>query len=447
MLVVYLPHFIDLPAATYPEMKDILVGEKVHEGNSLYTVVIDATAPFAGWCNGVIDMIAGRSLGVRHAFSFIIIFLQAAFLAILFIDKKAYAETSFIPAAIYVVLCFFSYDTLALSPELLGAGVLLLALNALCKEIEFREQRNEGVFSLGLFIGIASLFVFSYIVFLLAALVILNIYTRNAARKYILMVVGFLLPHLLLLGVYYLKDGLEEVWVYFYVPNLRFAATRYLSFGSLLVLGAVPLLYLLVSMFMLNREARFSKYQSQLVQAMFFWMVFAVLQILYAKDFRPQSCITLFPCFSFFITHFFLLIRRRTLAELNFWILLVGTVATGYLARYDMLGGVEDDRLTVKDDRYRQTPQQVKVMALAEDLSVYQQRAVATPFLQWSLCEPIFLQPDVYQHVLRVNNALVREMPDVIVDPKGLMRPFMERLPGIRRQYRPSTEGYRRISN
>src|SRR5689334_137302 len=101
MVLINLPFFIDSPQITYPELKSILVGEKVHEGSAIYRELVDSTPPLASWINGFLDMLTGRSLLAKHLLAFIIVFFQAAFLGIVFVDKKAFSESTYIPALIF----------------------------------------------------------------------------------------------------------------------------------------------------------------------------------------------------------------------------------------------------------------------------------------------------------------------------------------------------------
>ncbi|HYG20248.1 MAG TPA: hypothetical protein VD816_15025, partial [Ohtaekwangia sp.] len=73
LLVIYLPLFIDAPEATRPELKSILLGEKVQEGNRLYLDVVAQVAPLAGWFDAFFDLLFGRSLLARHILSVIIV--------------------------------------------------------------------------------------------------------------------------------------------------------------------------------------------------------------------------------------------------------------------------------------------------------------------------------------------------------------------------------------
>jgi hypothetical protein len=421
-----------MPEMTYPELKSIVVGEKVHEGKGLYSDLIDYTGPLAGWLNGLIELVFGRSLLARHILAFLIFFTQAAFVGIMFADKKAFSENTYIPSLIYAILFFFSFDTLALTPELFGMGFILLALNNLFKEIEFREQRNESIFNLGLYISLASLFSFSLFIYLPGVLLILTIFTRHPIRKYFLLICGFLIPHLLLMSIFFLKDTFPEMWTHYYLPNLSMDATRYISSASLWWLGAVPLLFLLMSLFMLNREARLTKYQTQLVQSMFFWMIFSFLHLLFAKEIRPQSFITVLPSFSFFMTHAILVVHKKKFAEIAVWILLILTVSISYLARYNATG-VNYNNLVVRGEKL-QVPSK-RVLVLDSDISVYKFHMLASPFFNWELSKDIFAAPDYYENVIKVHQGLTNDPPDVIRDREDKLRPFFDRIPELKKMY------------
>ena len=98
------------------------------------------------------------------------------------INNKAYSDSTYVPALIFAVLCFLSFDLFSFSPELLASTVLLLALNYLFKEIEFRNERDEIILNLGVCLGLATLIIFSYSVFLPVTVLVLFIFTRPSIR-------------------------------------------------------------------------------------------------------------------------------------------------------------------------------------------------------------------------------------------------------------------------
>lgn len=437
LVMIYLPFFISDQLLTAPELKSMVIGEKINDGLAPYTELIDSTPPLTMWIDALVETVFGRSLMARHMLAFVLLFFQSAYLGILFIDKKVFTENTFIPSVVFSILVFFSFDTLALSGELYGAGFLLLALSSLFKEIEFKVQRDETVFNLGLFISLASLCSFANTMYLLAALGILAFYTRSTPRKYLLMAFGFLLPHALLSSIYFLRGEMPMLWEYYYAPNFSFQSTGYIGVKSLLMLGAVPLFYLLVSVVILNREARFSKYQSQLLQAMFLWLISSFPLIAFSRDLRPQNLIVLIPGFSFFITHLLLLVRRRRFAEINLWVLLISVVTISYLARYGKLGSVDYRSLVLKTAH---STTDKKVLMLDDNLSAYTQNRMGSGFFDWSLSRTVFENPDVYDHVLLVQQSFVNDPPDEIIDPNNLMSAFFSRIPELQKLYVKTSE-------
>jgi hypothetical protein len=434
LLIIYLPLFIDPPRITEPELKSMLVGEKIHEGNKMYAEVADNTAPLAAWFHAFMDVVFGQSLLARHIFAFILIFFQSAYLGIIFITKKVFNENTFIPSMIFSVLFFFSFDTISLTDELLGSGFLLLALNNLFKEIEFRMPRDETTFNLGIYISLASLFYFPYVTFLFGVLVSLFLFARANARKYLLLVFGFLLPHLFILSFTYLRDSSSRIWEYYYGNSLSIGTEFMMPVKGLLVLGSIGIFYLIVSIVMLNRLARFSKYQAQTLQSIFLWMGFCFIYFIFCPKLKPQTLIVLIPPLTFLLTHFLLLIRRRKFAEMNTIILLIGTITISYLARYDKLGSADYSKLYVNPIADNPVKNK-KILVLNDQKAYYLNNKPATRFINWDIAKSIFENPDYYESQTDVYEAFKRDAPDVIIDKQNLMKPFLDRMPEFKKQY------------
>jgi hypothetical protein len=446
LLIIYLPLFLNDTDLTIPELKSMVVGEKQNEDYAMYLEVVDNTAPLAAWTHELLDTLFGRSLIVRHILAFIIIFMQSAYVGIMFISKKVFSENTYIPSFLFSLLFFFSYDTLALSNELLGSGFLLLALNNLFQEIEFRNQRDESIFNVGLTISLASLFAFSFIVYLFCAIVILLLFTRSTLRKFLLLIFGFLLPHLLTMSIGYMNGSASELWQYFYLSNLSFERTEFVNNETLLTLSAIPLAYLVVSLVMLNREARFSKYQSQILQTVLLWIGFSFLFVLYTKDLRPQSLIVFIPGLSFLLTHFFLLIRRKKFVHMNSWILFLGIISIAYLARFQKIKSVNYSKLMVKNEEGEIRGK--RLLVLGDAIQLYDQNFLATPYLNWNLSQDIFRNPDYYEHVTQVFHAFKTDPPDVVIDRGNLLKEFFDRMPEIKSEYIHRGDQYiRKVSN
>ena len=276
MVIASLQLIVDLPSVTTGELKDLVLGERV--GNKiLYVDIIDRTPPVMAVIDGFLNFLFGRSILARHLLALVLLFFQSAYFGILLINNKAYNENTYVPSLIFAFLCFFSFDLLALTPDLLASTLLLLALNNIFKEIEFRVDRDSIVLNLGIFLGLASLIVLSYTIFLVGTIFILIVFARTTMRKILLLLLGYGLVHGIVFTLYYYCGHTSDLWSNFYVANIQQTRIMLLSPLALLVLGAVPIGYFVISLFMLTRDARFTKYQSQIFQVLFLWLVLAVI--------------------------------------------------------------------------------------------------------------------------------------------------------------------------
>lgn len=438
--ILFIPAIVDSPPFSIPELKSFLIGEKVSRGAIPFVHIIDATGPLTSWFYGLVDLLMGNSLSARHVVGFLAIVSQAIFMGLMFINRKVFSENTFVPSLVFVIFVAFSYDTLALTGELLGLGFLLLALNNLFKELEFRTKSDDTVLGLGFFISLASLASFDYAIYFLAAGVIVVLYSRRDLRVFLLLLTGFALPHLLLIATYFLTGHLEALVQYFYLPNLRFGGTALMSIRGLLYLGAIPAVYLAASLLMLNREARFSKYQSQVFQSMLLWTAFSALYLVYAGNLRPQNLITFAPCLSYFVSQLLLLIRRRRLAEWSLWFFLLGVIAMSTLARRDMIAEVDYSRLQLPPEDEKSIEGK-RIVVLDDDISWYVNNELSTPFLDWKLAEPGFSDLDYYENVILISEGFRKDPPDLIIDPNQYMPAVFDRIPHLKEVYQEEKPG------
>lgn len=438
MVAMGFPIFIHPLPITIQELKDIVLGELLNHGKIIYLQVIDDTPWFASWLASFVDFVFGRSILMRHVLALLIIFFQAAFFAFILIRNRAYNESNYLPAFIFGVICFFSFDMLSLSRELFASTCLLLALNNIFKEIEFKVQRDEIVFNIGIYLGIASLLVFSYTVFLVGALVILIVFTRITLRKSLLLTFGFAFPHLALVCLYYFRDGLPEFVRYFYGANFTFHSTNLVFWKSIFWLGSGILSFFFFALIMLNREARFTKYQSQLMQVMLLWLVIGFIEIGFTRELTPHSFITFVPSLAYFISHYILLIRRKWIAEVMVWLFLLSTIGVSTAARLNKIKSIDYTDLFVKASKYKSFIKKKKILVVGDDYAIYENNQAVSHFLNWSLSKEIFETPEYFESVILVQDSFERDMPDIIIDEHGWMEKFFLRLPALSAQYEKS---------
>jgi len=200
-------------------------------------------------------------------------------------------------------------------------------------------------------------------------------------------------------------------------------------------------------LFMLNREARFTKYQSQLFQVMFIWLIIAMLQIYLTRELSAQSFIVFIPSLAYLISHYLLLIRRKWIAELMLWFFLIGIISMNLLTRYNRLERVNFEALFPKSSPYEKVIKDKRIMVLADDPAIYQQNQMGGYFLDWSLSKSIFQEPDYYENILLINEAFEKDAPEVIIDPNDLMKNIFDHIPAVKPMYKREGSLYVRVGN
>lgn len=434
MAVACLPLLIDAAPATLQEIRDMVVGERI--GNKiLYVDLVDRTPPLMALLDGFIHFLFGRSGLARHLVVLLLLFFQAAYFAILLINNRAYNENTYVPSLIFASLCFLSFDFLSLTPELFASTLMLLALNNVFKEIEFRVDRDTIVLNLGVFIGLASLVVLSYAIFLPGAILILILFARTSLRKILLVLLGFSLVHGILFTLYYFYGHPEALWRSYYVANALQSPGLAVSVSTLAWIGAIPVFYFLISLVMMTREARFTKYQSQIFQVLFIWLLLAVIEAFFTPALAPHAFITFLPPLAYFISHYLLLIRRRRIAEVMVWLFVGGILTVSYATRKGLAPKVDFSGLFARVSTYEDTIRNKRVMVVGDDMGLYRRNSLGGGFLDWPLSRRYFEHPEYYEHVIRMDNAFAEDPPDAIVDEANLMPAVFERLPAVRRNY------------
>lgn len=434
LVVVSLPVLIDLPATTSQELKDLVLGERV--GNKImYVDIIDRTPPLLAVMDGLMNFFFGRSILARHILALFIIFFQASYFAILLINNKAYSENTYVPSLLFAFLSLYSFDLVALTPELMASTLLLLALNNVFKEIEFRADRDSVVLNLGIFLGLASLIVFSYTIFLFGTVLILILFAGTTVRKILLLLMGYGLVHGILFTLFYFYEKSADLAANFYVANFNQTRLSLISFQSMLILGAVPVLYFVISLFMLTRQARFTRYQSQIFQVLFLWLFLASGELLLTPKITPHSFMTFIPPAAYLVSHYLLLIRRKWIAEFMLWLFIIGILAIQLGTRQKWIHQVDYTNLFPAPSRYDAEIRDKRVMIIGEDLALYQHNSLGGSFLDWELSRKYFDQPERYDNIVKVNDAFAQDPPDVIVDELNLIGPVLDRIPGVKARY------------
>jgi hypothetical protein len=443
LLCLYVPLWIFWPPLTLMEIKGLLLGRKVAEGFSMYREIIDYTPPLSAGLYGLCFWMFGNNTILRHLAAFVILFACSIFFGYLLINRRAFPENTFLPVFVFSMLTYISFDITLFTGDIPAFALLLVALKLLTDEVEFRIHRDETILRMGICLGLSSLFVFSYIVFFIGFTVLLLLFTRLSVRRFLLLAYGFALPHLVLIGYYYLTDSLQVLVDRFYLAGFHLSSGG-MSTGDVLWLGGVPLIFLFGSFIVLNRLSRLTQYQTQLMQIMIIWLALGVIHFAVSERRCMQALLPLIPAVSYLLTHHFLLIRKK-FSGYHAWVFVAGIVATNHLALNGVLP-VSYTPLFVQAAPEKWEGK--RILDLSWNTTTYLDNTLAPPLIDPVLTRDLLSRPDTYESVLSVDHLFRADPPDIIVDPERLMQPFMERIPALGDQY-VALEGevWKRISN
>ncbi len=435
---------------TIPELNYMLLGEKLTNGADLYSEIWDNIGPLSAMVYALIDFLFGKSQLAYQIIAWLFVFFQAFIFNRLLLINKAYNESTYIPGLLYALLMSWFWDFFTLTPILMSVTFILLALHNIFSHIEFRAKRDEMILNIGLFLGIAYLFYFPTFILGLGTLLIFLFFTGTVTRRYVMLIYGFFLPFLLA-SLYFLLSGRWQDFNYSFIQPLFFGYRRwYVSWLSALIIFSVPTVLLIFSLIKMGSSGRFNNYQTRLNQTMFVWLIFSLGVVFLSDVNAPNTYVILVPALSFYLSHYFLLMRRRFLAELIFFIFMVSLVMINYGATYDFFHIVKPSdfkNYLTESDRYQQFSDK-KILVLGKDTGAYRHAMSATPFLNWDISKSVFRNPDYYDNLSVILEGFEKDPPDVIIDENDVLPAIFNRVVPLREKYEPGAPGvYNLVSN
>ncbi len=443
LIVIRLPFLLSGSSLTVPELNWMLVGEQLSEGNRLYIGVWDNIGPLAALIYSLIEFIFNRSQTVYVLLAILLTTYQALVFNTFLINKKAYNETTYVPAFVYVILSSFAFDFYILSPVLISLTWILLALRNVFYRVESRSQDNR-ILSTGIYIGLAALCYLPSIVFLLSTMIAYMLFASISFRRYLLLLYGAAMPFLLALTYFFLVDGMEAFLDQYVLSFKTLSRQFFVRPLPLLYLSLIPLIFLLLSFYKVSQMRRFTNQQTKLQQIMFIKIIATAATLFMVRDLAPYQLWPFVPSAAFFIAHYLLSIRRFIISELVATLFVILLVLNGYafLHGFFSLNQIYDTTaLFVQDTPYDEEVRGKKILVLGDDMSIYREAYIATPYLDWQLSKSSLSSVNYFENLSKVYNNFNKDMPEVIVDLEDMMPHLQSRIPLLEASYRKQPGG------
>lgn len=129
-----------------------------------------------------------------HIIAMILLMAQGYMVNVIAINNRLSNEINLLPGLFYVWCCCAIPDFLYLSPVLLGNTFFLIAIHEI-----FQIYKNpacaDKIFNAGLWLGVASLFYFPFVFFLLVLVAGLSILRAFNLQEFLMVVIGMFMPY------------------------------------------------------------------------------------------------------------------------------------------------------------------------------------------------------------------------------------------------------------
>lgn len=414
------------------DIKLLLLGEKLYSSLWSYGDFYTEIGPLTAYSSTILYSIFGQTVVPYHIVSLLLIAHQCYLINSLVNTNRATNDQTYIPGFLYGLLMSLSPEFYTLSPVLLSQGLLLIVINYQFNHLEFRVKKDEKILVIGIFTGLLVLFLPEAIIALLTVYLIFILFTNTIGRRYIIVLIGFFIPFILLITYFTFTVELPHLNTLF--ANL--GSSILLPFAPSLRVAIIPGVFLLFALVTIARKGRFTNYQSRLVQSMILWLITAGLIFYFSHSGWIIYLTILIPPSAFFLTHYFLLIKKRTVASFMFYIF-TSLIVTCNLLTWNKPGGFEfflSENLSTTYP-FEEKVHGKKTLVLSNDISVYKGARHATSFFSWDKSKVIFEGELTFEKIAAVYEGFKKDMPEIIYDPNNLLLKYLERIPEYKAIY------------
>jgi hypothetical protein len=434
-LGIQVPLFLWGSPGTAPELRHMLVGERLAHGFNMYRDVYDNTAPLSAMLYWIIDLLAGRSFVVYRIAAMLLLLFQALRLNTTLIKHKVYAGSNYLPALVYLVLGSLSFEFNMLTPLLIGNTFVIMSLPYIIT-LSREGFDNNRLFVGGLLIGLAAMSYLPLALFLLVGLFAVIFFASGTFRSFLLMLCGFAFPYAVLITYYFYSGALNEFIELHLLRPWQLQVNFLRPPAEVAKLMTIPAVILLLSLLSASSQPQRLVFQVKFQQLMWVWLLTSLLLIFTREEISVATFILVLPPIAYFSEFLFTSTRKLWILNTIFLITLTGIL----LLRYRLVLGI-NEYLQLDESPLLLEPDSLipvrnsTVLVLGDDINYYIQNRPVTPYLNWELAQGHFGNLGEFQAVFDITQNISNELPSYIIDKGSLMPELQYKLPDIFKRY------------
>lgn len=420
------------------ELHWMVIGESINNGKNLYSGIWDNIAPLSAATYSLIDQILGRSPNGYHIINILLVLIQAFLFNAVLIKHKAFAENTYLPAFIYVILMSVFFELSALSPVLLSLIFTILATDGIITHLVTKRD-DQLIFFTGVYLGIATLFYYASFVILIATFASYLLLTGTSARRNLLLFFGYIMPLIITAIYFYLKGSAKGFYIDFVLSLFTVEAVNTLDFVSFLGIILIPLSFIIIAVVKTMSAIGYNNQQQRVQKVMFFMLTLGIAAWFVNRERSPYQLIIFIAPSAFFLTHFFLKIKKTWQAEVVFSIFLIAVVfmniATYKKYRFTK-NIVQFENLLVQKTDWDVVTNKKRILVIGDNISAYKNATLATPYFNWHLSKEHLENQNYYDNITDIFLNFRNDLPEVIIDEKAVMKNLQSNIPLLKSKYK-----------
>jgi len=261
----------------------------------------------------------------------ILTLLQAVLINVMVSQYRLTEEITLLPGLFYILFMGFSAQFWSVTPLLIANFFLLFAIMELVSTYkEFSSA--DRIFNIGLFIGIASLFYFSYIVFLIFAWIGIGILRAIKWKERVILIFGFLIPYFFVFTYHYWHDLQNKFFASQVFGNFNLLNfSNYKGINDIVSFSLISIM-LIIAIISYKLYTYKKKIKIQKIVDILYWVLAAsALSLIFQNQINIQHFQMLLPILAIFVSINFVHMSKQW-SEIWHMLLLSGILVWHFVA-------------------------------------------------------------------------------------------------------------------
>lgn len=444
LILIRLPFWIKGIPVIETNFEFRVLAEALANGRLMYADVWHYASPLSALVFQFVGELFGKSFIAFQIIAYLMVFVQAIIFNQVLNRNNAINEKTLIPAVIYIFLGSIFIEFYSLSPQLLVIFPIMGIYDVIMRQIRFGAE-DSAFYQIGLLSALAVMFHAPSFWIIPFILIFLPFAFVMSGRRFGLYLSGLAFPFIGLVFYFYWRGALGELGQFYFTEIFKIFYQNYFETRQYVIFFSIPVIISVLGIFRTLFSIRFLNFQTSFNNFFLLMMLAVIPTVLFSKILSVRSFVLFLPVWTYFISQFYLSLRRRAINELIISLLLIFTVFVNYGFTYKTIFNpnvinIDKVLLKVSNDQ-----KELKVLSTSNSYSAWFDNTYSGPFLFYPFTEDYFEQDLNYRERSELHAVIEKEKPDLILDDSQFLDEFMAQNYILSKRYSANANNYFRI--